>query len=50
MFCVVIKDLSGEIIEIYGPFENTNQCLSHVNTMKSENSIGWKFKIFPMYK
>jgi hypothetical protein len=50
MFCVAIKDTSGEVIEIYGPYNDTNQCMAQIDSMRDKLPDGWKFKIFNLYK
>jgi hypothetical protein len=50
MFCVVIKDASGEVIEIYGPYTDTNKCLAKVDTLRGKIPNVWQFKIFNLYQ
>jgi len=52
MYCVAIQDEYNLVQEIYGPYNNTNECMMHVDKMSRMNQIpeGWKFKIFPMFK
>lgn len=50
MFCVAIRDALGEIVDIYGPYDNTNQCMTKVDSLLDIIPSGWKFKIFNLYK
>ena len=50
MFCVVIKNTSGEIIDIYGPYTNTNKCMARVDALIGNYPTGWQFKIFNLYQ
>lgn len=52
MFCVAIQDEYNLTQEIYGPYENTNQCMVQVDRMSRDRKTpeGWRFKIFPMFK
>ena len=52
MFCVIIKDQFDEIVEVHGPYENTNQCLARVDKMSADDNVNitWSFKIFRMLK
>ena len=52
MFCIAIQDEYHLVQEIYGPYEDTNQCMAQLDRMNRDRKIpeGWRFKIFSMLK
>ena len=50
MFCLIIADKDQQVVQVYGPYTNTNECMKQLSSMEKAIPLDHKWRIWPMFK